>query len=244
MGLVLGTLFYQDPSFQEMIESVYSANLGSLEGKRADLMVPVFIIHYLPSGVIGILIVAIMSAAMSSLSSTINSLSAVTMEDFVKRFGTNISDKKYVYLSRIISVFWGLLCLFIAFFTGKIEGTVIEVINKIGSVFYGPIIGTFVLAIMTKKANTIGANIGILTGVFFNIFLWLCVPSIFWFWWNAIGFLITFSVGLVVSNLLRNKVSQTYEIKYFAEFKDILKLILYFLIILSISLILPNIFNL
>ena len=244
MGLVLGTLFYQDPSFQEMIESVYSSNIGSLEGKREDLMVPVFIIHYLPSGVIGILIVAIMSAAMSSLSSTVNSLSAVTMEDFVKRFNSDISDKKYVYLSRILSVFWGLLCLFIAFFTGKIEGTVIEVINKIGSVFYGPIIGTFVLAIMTKKASAIGANIGILSGVFFNIFLWLSVPSIFWFWWNAIGFMITFLVGLIVSNLLRNKVSQTYEIQYYAEYKDILKLILYFLIILSISLILPNIFNL
>ena len=242
MGLVLGTLFYQDPSFQAMIDSVYTTNIGSLEGKRADLMVPVFIIHYLPSGVIGILIVAIMSAAMSSLSSTINSLSAVTMEDFVKRFSSDISDKKYVYLSRIISVFWGLLCLFIAFFTGKIEGTVIEVINKIGSVFYGPIIGTFVLAIMTKKTSAIGANIGILTGVFFNIFLWLNVPSIFWFWWNAIGFLITFSVGLIVSNLLRNNVSQTYEIVYFAKFKDILKLILYFVIILSISLLLPNIF--
>ena len=95
---------------------------------------------------------------------------------------------------------------------------------------------------MTKKTSAIGANIGILTGVFFNIFLWLNVPSIFWFWWNAIGFLITFLVGLIVSNLLRNNVSQTYEIVYFAKFKDILKLILYFVIILSISLLLPNIF--
>ena len=131
MGLVLGTLFYQDTSFQEMVGSVYSSNISFLEGKKADLMVPVFIIHYLPSGIIGILIVAIMSAAMSSLSSTINSLSAVTMEDFVKRYDKDISDKKYINLSRIISVFWGLLCLFIALFTGKIEGTVIEVINRL-----------------------------------------------------------------------------------------------------------------
>tara|TARA_B100001057_G_scaffold473750_1_gene538585 strand:- start:42 stop:770 length:729 start_codon:yes stop_codon:yes gene_type:complete len=242
MGLVLGTLFYQDTSFQEMIGTVYSSNISFLEGKKADLMVPVFIIHYLPSGIIGILIVAIMSAAMSSLSSTINSLSAVTMEDFVKRYDEDISDKKYVNLSRIISVFWGVLCLFIALFTGKIEGTVIEVINKIGSVFYGPIIGTFVLAIMTKKTHSIGANIGILAGVFFNIFLWLSVPYIFWFWWNAIGFIITFIIGLLASHLIDGTKNQNLNIEYYAEVKDILKLILYFFIILIFCLCFPLIF--
>lgn len=242
MGLVLGTLFYQDTSFQEMIASVYSSNINFLEGKKADLMVPVFIIHYLPSGIIGILIVAIMSAAMSSLSSTINSLSAVTMEDFVKRFDNNISDKKYINLSRIISVFWGILCLFIALFTGKIEGTVIEVINKIGSVFYGPIIGTFVLAIMTKKTHSIGANIGILAGVFFNIFLWLSVPDVFWFWWNAIGFATTFTIGLLASFFIHGSKTQNLKVEYYAEAKDVLKLILYFFIILIFALCFPLIF--
>ena len=61
--------------------------------------------------------------------------------------------------------------LFFAFLTGNIEGTVIEVINKIGSVFYGPILGAFILAIMTKKTHALGANIGIICGVIFNIYL-------------------------------------------------------------------------
>jgi len=242
MGLVLGTLFYQDTSFQEMVGSVYSSNISFLEGKKADLMVPVFIIHYLPSGIIGILIVAIMSAAMSSLSSTINSLSAVTMEDFVKRYDKDISDKKYINLSRIISVFWGVLCLFIALFTGKIEGTVIEVINKIGSVFYGPIIGTFVLAIMTKKTHSSGANIGILAGVSFNIFLWLSVPDVFWFWWNAIGFATTFTIGLLASYFIDGTKTQNIKVEYYAKTKDVLKLILYFFIILIFALFFPLIF--
>ena len=199
-------------------------------------------ILYLPSGIIGILIVAIMSAAMASLSSTINSLSAVTMEDFVKRYDKDISDKKYINLSRIISVFWGLLCLFIALFTGKIEGTVIEVINKIGSVFYGPIIGTFVLAIMTKKTHSSGANIGILAGVFFNIFLWLSVPDIFWFWWNAIGFFTTFTIGLLASYFIKGARKQILKEEYYAEARDVLKLILYFFIILIFALCFPLIF--
>ena len=129
MGLILGTLFFQDIGFQNSLNEVYSNNIASLEGKKADLMVPVFITNYLPNGMIGVLIVAIMSAAMSSLSSTINSLSAVTMEDFVKRFNPTISDKRYVLNSRIFSLFWGSVCLFFAFLTGNIEGTVIEVIN-------------------------------------------------------------------------------------------------------------------
>tara|TARA_B100001287_G_scaffold252361_1_gene234278 strand:+ start:79 stop:573 length:495 start_codon:yes stop_codon:yes gene_type:complete len=164
------------------------------------------------------------------------------MEDIVKRFNRNISDKEYINLSRIISVFWGLLCLFIALFTGKIEGTVIEVINKIGSVFYGPIIGTFVLAIMTKKTHSKGANIGILAGVFFNIFLWLSVPDIFWFWWNAIGFATTFTIGLLASYFIDGKKTQNLKVEYYAEVKDVLKLILYFFIILIFALCFPFLF--
>jgi len=75
------------------------------------------------------------TTAMSSFSSTVNSLSAVTIEDFIKRFKLNISDQQYITYSRLLSVFWGLVCLFFAFFAGNIEGTVIEVINKISSIF-------------------------------------------------------------------------------------------------------------
>ena len=204
MGLILGTLFSQDFSFQENLNLVYQNNIKYLDGKNADLMVPVFIIHYLPNGVIGILIVSILSAAMSSLSSTINSLSAVSMEDFVKRFYPKISDEKYIQSSRILSLFWGLTCLFLAFFAGKIEGTVIEVINKIGSVFFWPYFRCFYFShTYKKKTHAIGANIGLFCGVGLNIFLWLYVPEIFWFWWNAIGCLITFGIGVLVSILIK-----------------------------------------
>ena len=115
MGLVLGTLFINDISFQENLNLVYQNNIDSLGGKKADLMVPVFIMNYLPNGIIGILIVAILSAAMSTLSSTVNSLSAVSMEDFVKRFNPKISDRSYVITSRYLSLFWGLVCLLLAF---------------------------------------------------------------------------------------------------------------------------------
>ena len=243
MGLVLGTLFMQDFGFQEMMESTYQANIGSLEGKKADLMVPVFIINYLPNGIIGILIVAIMSAAMSSLSSTVNSLSAVTMEDFVKRFKPNMSNSKYVMNSRLLSVFWGLVCLFFAFFAGNIEGTVIEVINKISSVFYGPILAAFILAILTKKTHALGANIGIVAGVLFNMYLWLYVPQIFWFWWNALGCLVTILVALAVSYTIKRQVNEGLEVVYYSGKKEVAILVAYFVAMVVFSMSLTNLLS-
>ena len=243
MGLVLGTLLLQDSSFQETMDSVYQANIDSLEGKKADLMVPVFIIKYLPNGVIGVLIVAIMSAAMSTLSSAVNSLSAVTMEDFVKRFRPDMDNKKYVITSRIISLFWGLVCLFFAFFAGNIEGTVIEVINKVSSVFYGPILAGFILAIMTKKTHALGANIGIVVGVLFNMYLWLYVPDVFWFWWNAIGCVVTIVVALVVSTIIKRDANEGLEVVISPSKKEVALLLGFFALIIVISLSLPNLLS-
>ena len=245
MGLVLGTLFMSDFSFQEQISEVYNANISSLEGKKADLMVPVFIIKYLPNGVIGILLVAIMSAAMSSLSSTVNSLSAVSIEDYVKRFKKGMTDKQYVSYSRLLSVFWGLVCLFFAFFAGSIEGTVIEVINKISSVFYGPILAAFMLAILTKKAHALGANIGIIAGVLLNIYLRQYVPEVFWFWWNAVGAVVTLAVGLLASTILGNQADE--EAHTLAKAWDIdttkaIILLVFFVLIVLLSVYIPNIF--
>ncbi|UJH68599.1 sodium:solute symporter [Allomuricauda sp. SCSIO 65647] len=241
MGLVLGTLFFQEIGFQESLDEVYQTNISSLEGKREDLMVPVFILKYLPNGIIGILIVAIMSAAMSSLSSTVNSLSAVTMEDFVKRFRPNMSNKGYVLNSRLFSLFWGLVCLFFAFFAGSIEGTVIEVINKVSSVFYGPILAAFALAILTKKTHALGANIGIVVGVLFNMYLWLYVPQVFWFWWNAIGCVVTVLVAMLCSRLIRHEVNEGLQVVYSASKKEVALLIGYFVLIVLASLSMPHI---
>jgi len=205
MGLVLGTLIITDPSFSEAIATVFASHSDSIKSST-DLMVPVFITKYLPNGVIGILLVAIVSAAMSSLSSTINSLSAVSVEDFGVRFNW-VSGKgtSYVRFSRFASLFWGLVCILFAFVVGDISDTVIEAINKIGSVSYGPILAAFVMAILLKKTNATGTNVGIITGVVFNIYLWKFAPEVFWFWWNAIGFFLTVVVAYATSLIFKTK---------------------------------------
>jgi len=190
MGLVVGTLVMTQTSFASAIPS-----------DKPDLMIPIFIRDYLPHGVIGILMVAILSAAMSSLSSAINSLSAATVEDFFNR-NQELPADKYLRISKMSALFWGVICIVLAFFTGDIAKTVIEAINKVGSVFYGPIIATFIAAVAIRQINAKGVNIGIVSGVAVNVYLWLFVPEVFWFWWNAVGAVVTIVAGLIASQVL------------------------------------------
>ena len=163
MGLIIGTFAINTPEFMSQIPP-----------EKIDVMIPIFIRDYLPHGIIGLLIVAILSAAMSSLSSAINSLSAVTTEDILVG-GRKVDDETYLKYSKRSSLFWGVVCIVLAFFSGNIADTVIEAINKIGSVFYGPILATFVAAVGFRNIRSRPMNIGLLTGVGVNVFLWLVV---------------------------------------------------------------------
>ena len=190
MGLVIGTFVFATPEF-----------LNIIPADKPDLMIPIFIRDYLPHGLIGLLIVAILSAAMSSLSSTINSLSAVTTEDLLVA-GKNVDDKTYLKYSKLTSIFWGVVTILLAFVTGDIADTVIEAINKVGSVFYGPILATFIAATTIKWIHSRAMNIGLITGVIVNLFLWLVVgDQVFWFWWNFIGAVVALSVAGIYQKL-------------------------------------------
>ena len=191
LGLLIGTLAVVQPEF-----------MASIPSDEPDKMMPIFIRDYLPNGVIGILVIAIFSAAMSSLSSTINSLTAVSMEDLVARVWQAPNDRVYGWVSKIVCVIWGIAVLALSVFAGGIADTIIEAINKVGSVFYGPIFALFILAIFDKHTNVVGANTGLLAGVFFNVYLWQFHPEVFWLWWNLIGFAVTISVGILVSKFL------------------------------------------
>ncbi len=181
---------------------------------------------------------------MSSLSSAINSLSAASVEDLFAR-GRNLSEKRYMKLSKMTALFWGAVCVVIAFFVGDIADTVIEAINKVGSVSFGPILAIFVAAILVKRINGLGANVGLLTGVGLNVYMWLAVPDVFWFWWNAIGAVVTFAVAYLVS-VLRPSAS-TPEGQFQIEpinfnQKSVYLLLGFFVLIVIISVLFPYFF--
>jgi Na+/proline symporter len=161
-------------------------------------MLPVFILNYLPNGIIGIVIVAIFAAAMSSLSTTLKALADITMEDYVIKI-KKLNEKQYLNYSRLTVLFWIVICVLTAAFAAGIADTVIEAINKIGSVFYGPILATFSAAILLKRINGKSINIGLISGVALNIYLWKFQPQIFWFWWNLFGLITTIVVAYLAS---------------------------------------------
>lgn len=212
MGLLIGSLVANSPEFLSEIQTVTQNHFPveyANNGIKADLMMPVFILNYLPHGLIGLLMIGIMSAAMSSLSSTINSLSAVTVEDILKRKGL-ITDTNYMSYSRYMVIFWGIICIGAAFLFGGSGSPVIEIINAIGSVFYGPVLATFILAIFSKRISPTGMKVGIIISVIINLIFSKTMQdiigfdpeiSIFWIWLNFTGFVLAVIVAYIVSYL-------------------------------------------
>jgi len=170
-----------------------------------NLAVPVYIIEYMPVGIVGIALVALFAAAMSSLDSVINSLSATTMEDFVRRFHAEDkwNDARELLYSRGLTVAWGVITLWMAFHVDDIATTVLVAINKIGSLINGPVLGVFTMGLLTTRATGPGACIGLLAGFLLNLGFWQFLPEISWLWWNVFGFVTTVVVGLLVSSLRR-----------------------------------------
>lgn len=173
-----------------------------------DMVMPVFFTSYVPAGLLGIIVAGIFAASMSSIDSAINSLSAATWDDFLVKLRPglqDISDNKKVHLSRAITVLWGSFAVLFALVIAGRSETVIELVNKIGSAFYGPIAGTFLLGMLIKKAWQKPAVLGLVTGIAVNVLLWIFFERyISWMWWNAVGFFVTFSIGGLVSFLWRN----------------------------------------
>ena len=167
-------------------------------GPEYNLAVPLYMINALPVGLVGLSLVALFAAAMSSLDSVLNSLSATTMEDFVRRFQRgNWSAHKELILSRVITAIWGGITLIMAFYVGDIAPTVLEAINKIGSLANGPILAVFVLGFLTHRVNGPQVIAGLLAGMVANGACWLFLPEISWLWWNVIGFAVTVLVALI-----------------------------------------------
>lgn len=248
MGLIIGALVHLTPDFMNEIAAVTKQHYPEeflKNGFKPDLMLPVFIMKYLPHGLIGILIVGILSAAMSSISATIHSLGAVTVEDLFNRGKVKLSQAKYIQLSKISIVFWGFVCIASAYLFGNNGGTVIELINMISSQFYGPILATFIIAILVKRVNYIGMNVGIIGGVLINVTIKYFFDDIFWIWFNLTGFVITFVLAFVVSALFKTVKNEDINIEFKVNkadlfSKDVIILAVFFLFILVLSFSLPT----
>ena len=195
MGVFLAGALHASPEYQNLMAPHLAAN-------KFESLLPTFILHYIPSGLKAIIFAAILAAAMSSLDSSLNSLSASTMQDFIERYSNVKGDqKKFLLLSKLTTVSWGIFAILsaIGLFYWQSADTVVEIINKVGSIFYGPILATFIMGVAVSSISGAAIITGVICGVLINLYLFLFVPNLSWLWWNAIGFLATSLVSYVLS---------------------------------------------
>jgi len=171
---------------------------------RTDTIFPTFIVSRMPHGVSGLLISAILAAAMSNLSAALNSLSSTTIVDFYARIKPSSTEERRVQLSRIATIAWGVLLFGLAILARN-GGKVLEMGLSIASVAYGSLLGVFLLGVLTKSASERGAMTGMIFGFALNIYLWL-FTQISFTWYVVLGSIATFIVGYSASRLMPGNV--------------------------------------
>ena len=164
-----------------------------------------FVLNFLPVGLIGLVLAAIFSASMSSTSAEINSLATTTVVDMYKRlFNKEASEKHYVFITKGATVLWGMLAILFAQFANKL-GSLIEAVNILGSLFYGTILGIFLVAFYLKKASGTATFYG---AIISEIIVVCCFifTDISFLWYNVIGCLLVVILAMIIDNFfLRTK---------------------------------------
>jgi len=175
----------------------------TIEVNDKDYVFISFILKYLPQGLIGLLLAVILSAAMSSTASELNALAATTVVDLYKRNREEQSEKHYVNASKFFTLLWGVIAILFASFGSLVEN-LIQLVNIIGSIFYGTILGVFVAAIFIKKIKgqaifyaAIISEILIIGLFYLDLFGYL--------WLNVIGTALTLLLGYILQLLLPNE---------------------------------------
>ena len=163
---------------------------------------PSFVMRELPVGLVGLIIAAIFAAAMSSISAELAALSTATVIDFYRRFvRREASDAHYLRVSKLATGFWGLFAVVVAVYAAQL-GSLIEVVNRFGSFFYGSILGVFLLAIGVRRATAAGAFWGLIAGMT-AVAAVARFTAVAFLWHNVVGVAAVLAVGTAISALAR-----------------------------------------
>lgn len=209
-----------DPVLAERLADAFRAGNQQVEAVRAEALelterttgqnprdvnyiIPAFVLGELPIIIPGLFIAAILAAAMSSISSELNSLSTASVIDFYRRrFRTDASDAHYLLVSKLATGFWGLFACFVAVYAVAL-GSLIEVVNRFGSFFYGSILGVFLLSFI-PMARGRGAFYGLFAGMGTVAAVGYFAPDVSFLWHNVIGAVMVLLVGTLLSATVRD----------------------------------------
>jgi Na+/proline symporter len=164
---------------------------------------PSFVVSSMPIGIVGLIIAAILAAAMSSVAAELNSLATASTMDFYKRhFRPESSEKQMVLFGRMATLVWGIFACIVATFATNL-GSLIEVVNTFGSFFYGSLLGVFVLAFAVPGARARGAFYGLLFGIV-SVWIASAYTDVAFLWFNVVGCLVTVATGSIISFAFRD----------------------------------------
>ena len=188
-----------------VVQSIRAKAVGIVKEASGDQLYrdvnyvfPTFITTRMPIGLVGLMIAAIFTAAMSASGGELNALATATIIDFYRRhFVRNATDTHYLRVSKLATLFWGLVACVVAIYSAN-QGSLIEVVNRYGSFFYGSLLGVFILAILTKRATALGAFWGLIAGMVVVLIVAFTTPIAF-LWHNLIGAAVVVAVGMAIS---------------------------------------------
>jgi Na+/proline symporter len=193
-----GTPIQEFRAAEQKLEAVRADAQKGSEETDTNYIFLSFVTHYLPRGVIGLVLGVIFTAAMSASSGEINSLATVTMIDVYRRhISKGRLDSHYLLASRVATVFWGAYAVAFANFAPGF-GALIEAVNQVGSLFYGSMLGVFTVAFFMKRAGGAAAFWGVIVGQSV-IFAVAAFTPIAYLWYNVIGALVVIVVAWTIS---------------------------------------------
>ena len=172
-----------------------------IESNDKDYVFIHFILENLPKGLIGLLLAVIISAAMSSTSSELNALATTTTVDILKRNFDHVDDKNIVYYTKLMTLFWGLCAITIACFA-YLADNLIQLVNIIGSIFYGNVLGIFLIAFFLNKIKS--------NAVFSGAIITQAIIIIAWFydwmpflWLNVFGCTLVILISYLINTIIK-----------------------------------------
>ncbi len=202
-----------DPSAQKAQIREYDLEMRDLRKRSKELVVrnrgrasndvnyvfPGYLLNYVPTGILGLMIAVIFAAAMSTLDSELTALSSVTVIDFYQRYwAPGASDRHYLLVARLATLLWGLLATGVALYAGQL-GSLIVAVNLVGSYFYGSLLGVFLLAFLVKRSTARGAFWGLITGML-SVILFSIFTDVSWLYYNVVGALVVLMVGSLLGS--------------------------------------------
>ena len=182
---------------EEASEFVRSTN-DDASFTDVNYVFPTFVVQNMPAGIVGLLIAAILAAAMSSVAAELNSLSTASTMDFYRRhFRPDCDEQALVRFGRLATVCWGVFACIVATFATNL-GSLIEVVNTFGSFFYGSLLGVFVLAFAVPRSRAVGAFYGLLCGIA-SVWIASAYSDVAFLWFNVVGCSVTVAAGYIIS---------------------------------------------